>query len=154
MRELYGLVVSHQVEKQYLALVLGDWPISLQEVSLPLQKNVLKSGERKVEVNEKGQPAVTRFRPLKSFKETTLLEVRPVTGRMHQIRVHAASMGYPIVGDEKYGDTYFNQRLRQRWQRRLFLHAAGLQWTLSNGKKIGICTVLDEDWRKVLREAV
>jgi 23S rRNA pseudouridine955/2504/2580 synthase len=94
-------------------------------------KNTLRSGERVVRVSEEGKPASSIFRPLQVFADASLVEVRLLTGRTHQIRVHAASIGQPIAGDEKYGDEDFNRQMKSYGLRRLFLHAKSLAFALS-----------------------
>ena len=149
---LHQLLIHQAITKQYLLLVKGRWPDTLQEVALPLQKNVLKSGERMVMIHEDGKPAVTRFRLMRRFKTVTLLEARPLTGRTHQIRVHAAQMGYPIVGDEKYGDANFNKQMRRQGIKRLFLHSAGLSFPFSQERHMGVCVPLEANLWKILEQ--
>lgn len=124
---LRGDVAEERVHKVYLTLVRGRWPDALREVDAPLEKNTLRGGERVVEVRGDGKPSRTRFRVLRRFSEATLLETRPITGRTHQIRVHAAHAGHPIAGDDKYGDPAFDRALRSRGLTRLFLHAARIE---------------------------
>ena len=112
-----------QVDKRYRLLVQGEWRGGGRRVDLPLQRNVLRSGERIVRVQASGQSAHTAFTPLATQPRASLLEARPVTGRTHQIRVHAASLGMPLAGDERYGDRTFNNELRALGLKRLFLHA-------------------------------
>ncbi|MDH3636927.1 MAG: RluA family pseudouridine synthase [Gammaproteobacteria bacterium] len=121
-------VRSHRVKKRYLALVRGHWPASLREIDAPLRKNAVRAGERRAVVDERGRSAKTRFRPLTYFRDATLVEIVLFTGRTHQARVHAASAGYPIAGDGKYGDWEFNARLAAIGLNRLFLHAASLSF--------------------------
>ena len=92
----------------------------------------LQSGERVVRVDPLGKPAATLFRVLNRFAEATLTEATLETGRTHQIRVHAAANGTPILGDEKYGDEEANRRFRQAGLKRLFLHAASLRFAWPN----------------------
>lgn len=148
--ELHQLLIEKKTIKQYLALVKGQWPATLNKISASLQKNVLQSGERIVRVSDQGKPAITRIRVIKYFTNTTLLEARPITGRTHQIRVHVAYAGHPIVGDEKYGDATFNKQMRQHNFKRLFLHSAGIACTLTNGQVIGICSPLSRELRASL----
>ncbi|WP_423062288.1 23S rRNA pseudouridine(955/2504/2580) synthase RluC [Candidiatus Paracoxiella cheracis] len=141
---LHELLTHRKVVKQYLALVKGHWPDDVKEVNEPLRKNILRSGERIVTVTDEGKPAATKFRVLKKYKNATLVEAKPLTGRTHQIRVHAAVMGHPIAGDEKYGDAEFNKRMRHLGLKRLFLHAAGIRFKLPD-QNINVCNALDED---------
>jgi 23S rRNA pseudouridine955/2504/2580 synthase len=115
------------VEKRYQALLAGRWRKDGAEVNAPLRKNTLQGGERVVRVDADGKAAVTRFRVLRRFADSTLVEAVLVTGRTHQIRVHAAHLGTPILGDPKYGDAEANARYRALGLRRMFLHAAELR---------------------------
>jgi 23S rRNA pseudouridine955/2504/2580 synthase len=112
------------VQKFYLVLVRGAWRNEKQSVKLPLNKYVLASGERRVSVNEAGMPAHTIFRLKRSLGEFSLLEAELKTGRTHQIRVHLAHLGFPIAGDDKYGDFAFNKTLAKQGLKRMFLHAS------------------------------
>jgi 23S rRNA pseudouridine955/2504/2580 synthase len=120
--ELHRMLRDGQVQKRYLAVVKGALAKKTLELRESLHKYVTASGERRVSVHEDGMAAVTKVRKLKSNTEFSLLEVELLTGRTHQIRVHLAHAGYPIVGDDKYGDFALNRRLKQR----LLLHAAKL----------------------------
>ncbi len=126
LRTLHELLRGDGVEKRYLALVAGRWEQERETVKAPLLKNTLKSGERMVRVDREGKPATTRFRVLERFTDATLLEAQLLTGRTHQIRVHLAHLGTPVLGDEKYGDADANRRFRELGLRRLFLHAESL----------------------------
>jgi 23S rRNA pseudouridine955/2504/2580 synthase len=128
LMELHELLRGDGVKKSYLALVRGHWPDRLREVDAALEKNTLRGGERVVEVRVDGKESRTLFRPLRRFAaEATLVEASPITGRTHQIRVHAAHAGHPIAGDDKYGDPTFDRRLKERGLSRLFLHAARIE---------------------------
>ncbi len=113
-----------QVEKLYLALVKGRWRDSKRSVKLPLNKYVLKSGERRVSVHSEGAPAHTVFHLRRAWRDYSLLEAELKTGRTHQIRVHLAHLGYPVAGDDKYGDFALNKALARQGLRRMFLHAS------------------------------
>lgn len=117
------------INKIYHALVVGNWAAKCQQVTAPLLRYALQSGERMVKVDDEGKPSITRFRILQTFKGLTLIEAKPVTGRTHQIRVHCQYMGHPIIGDDKYGDAEVDQQQRQQGLKRLFLHAAELRLT-------------------------
>lgn len=114
------------IDKVYQALAQGRWPSHQREVRAPLRKNELQSGERVVRVSADGKDSLTEFRVLRRFAQATLVEARPVTGRTHQIRVHARHAGHPLAGDDKYGDETFNRAMKQQGLQRLFLHAASL----------------------------
>jgi len=121
--ELHRMLREGEVEKIYVAVVKGAPAQDSFEIRESLHKHVTGSGERRVSVHEGGKAALTRVKVLKRGK-FSLLEVRLLTGRTHQIRVHLAHEGYPIVGDDKYGDFALNRELRQR----LLLHAAKLSF--------------------------
>ncbi len=110
--------------KRYLVLVKGDWRAPKQSVRLALERHVLPSGERRVSVSEDGKASLTTFRLQRRFGAFTLLEAELKTGRTHQIRVHLAHLGFPIAGDDKYGDFVLNKTLARTGLKRLFLHAA------------------------------
>lgn len=138
------------VEKHYTALVAGNWPRRLKAVHESLEKSVVKSGERVVVAAANGQAAETRFEVLRRFGTCTLLDVRPITGRMHQIRVHAQAAGYPLAGDRKYGDKMFNRDMRKRGLRRLFLHASRLVFRDEQGIRREVCAPLEPSLQSVL----
>jgi 23S rRNA pseudouridine955/2504/2580 synthase len=119
--ELHRMLREGEVGKVYLAVVKGVAKKRL-ELRESLHKYVTASGERRVSVHEDGQSAITRTKLMKAKGEFSLLEVQLLTGRTHQIRVHLAHAGHPIVGDDKYGDFALNRELKQR----LLLHAARL----------------------------
>jgi 23S rRNA pseudouridine955/2504/2580 synthase len=134
LRELHGLLrgEGQGVDKVYLALVAGRWPRALTEIEAPLEKHALASGERMVRVSAAGRSALTRFRVREWLPGATLLEVRPVTGRTHQIRVHAKHAGYPLLGDDKYQGDQERALAASLGLRRLFLHAWQLAFQLGD----------------------
>lgn len=122
---------SDTITKVYQALVVGRWPARALEVKAPLLKLEQSDGrERIVKVHPEGKRSLTRFNVLREFREFTLVEARPMTGRTHQIRVHAQYKGCPLLGDEKYGDDAVNASMRSRGAKRLFLHASALGFRL------------------------
>lgn len=123
LKHLHEQFRSDQVEKCYLALLAGVWPKARLTVDAPLKKNILQSGERMVKVSAEGKSAVTVFVRAESYQKATLVQAKPVTGRTHQIRVHAQHLGHGILGDERYGDQNANREFRQLGLKRLFLHA-------------------------------
>jgi 23S rRNA pseudouridine955/2504/2580 synthase len=128
LRTLHELIRQNQVDKRYLALLAGSWRKGSQVVRAALRKNTLQGGERVVRVAADGKPAETRFRRLQRFPRATLVEVDLMTGRTHQIRVHSAWLGSPVLGDDKYGDADANKWARQLGLKRLFLHAHSLRF--------------------------
>ena len=122
---LHRMLREGEIEKRYLAVVKGRWQ-GPREILAPLHKHVTASGERRVSVKEGGMAAATRVGVVKRAREASVLEVRLLTGRTHQIRVHLAHAGHPILGDDKYGDFALNRALAGRGVKRLLLHAASL----------------------------
>lgn len=126
LKQLHELFRDNHVQKTYLALLAGQWARKKLVVNAPLLKNVSKGGERMVVISQAGKEAETLFRRMKLFADSTLVEASPKTGRTHQIRVHAASLGHPIVGDERYGRDDINRGFKGRGYKRMFLHAEKL----------------------------
>jgi len=110
-------------DKRYLVLVKGRWMNNTQHVKLPLHKYLTEGGERRVSVAAEGKASHTVFRLLARWPEMSLLEAQLKTGRTHQIRVHLSHLGFPILGDEKYGDFALNKTLRRDGLKRMALHA-------------------------------
>ncbi|HBZ07281.1 RluA family pseudouridine synthase [Massilia haematophila] len=121
-------------DKRYLTAVSGNWVNKRQHVKLPLHKYTTPDGERRVVVQAGGMESHTVFSLLRKWEEFALLEAELKTGRTHQIRVHLASSGFPILGDEKYGDFALNKQLQKATEtrgalRRMFLHAHKITFT-------------------------
>lgn len=119
-----------RVHKRYLTLLVGKLPRASVRVDAPLEKSVLRGGERLVEVSEHGKASRSEFRLVQAFRGYSYCEVIIDTGRTHQIRVHAQHLGLPVAGDDKYGDAEANRKLKEIGLRRLFLHAARLEFDL------------------------
>lgn len=114
LKGLHEQLREKTMEKNYWALVVGEWAAKIKNVTEPLRKNTLQSGERVVRVDEEqGKASHTRFRVLERFDGCTLVQASPVTGRTHQIRVHTQCKGHPIACDDKYGDQVFDS-LKQK----------------------------------------
>jgi len=152
LRELHAQLRDRTIDKRYLLLVQGVWRGGGRRVDLALSRDQVRGGERVVRVAKDGQEAATRFTPLELFAETTLLRARPLSGRTHQIRVHATALGHPIAGDGKYGDPAFNLALRARGLRRLFLHACELRLTLPDGDPLRVVAPLAPELEAILDE--
>ena len=123
---LHDMMREGRVQKRYLTLVAGRWLNSLQHVKLALHKFLTEGGERRVCVNPEGKPAHSVVRLVKRWQDYSLVEVELKTGRTHQIRVHLSHLGFPLCGDDKYGDFSLNKRLEKQGLKRMFLHAAKL----------------------------
>ena len=123
LREKKGLI------KQYELIVHGHWPTQVRRVDLRLSKMRLDSGERVCRVDETGKESITQFEVIRRLSGMTWLRARPITGRMHQIRVHAAASGHPIIGDPKYGNAIKDAKLTPK---RMMLHASSLKTARSS----------------------
>ncbi len=113
LRDLHARFRDGLVEKNYLALVVGDWQFGEQLIDAPLFVQHRQQGERHVVVSSSGKPARTRVSLSRTYGVYSLLQCAPETGRTHQIRVHLAHAGHPILGDERYGDADANLEARQ-----------------------------------------
>lgn len=147
LRAIHDALRTGAVDKRYLALVAGSWRQGVKEIAVPLRK-IMRGGEHLMEVGE-GKPARTRLQPISLFRQASLLEALPLTGRTHQIRVHAAYCGHSVAGDDKYGDPEFNRRMQAVGLRRLFLHAHSIAIVLG-GREINVSAPLDDALKAVL----
>ena len=130
-QELLRQFKEREVEKCYIALVWGKMPRKEGTITWAIGRHT-KHGERMSVKTNKPRVAETRYRVKKSHEEFTLLDIRPITGRTHQIRVHLAASGHPVVGDSRYG-----RKKKQSGCPRLFLHAHRLAFTHpSSGEKV------------------
>ncbi len=126
---LHEMMRTRAIDKRYLVAVAGRFRNEKQHVRLALAKRTTAQGEKRVSVSGQGQVAETVFRRLARGARFSLLEAELLTGRTHQIRVHLAHLGHPVLGDDKYGDFELNKRLRKVGLHRMFLHAARLAFT-------------------------
>jgi 23S rRNA pseudouridine955/2504/2580 synthase len=127
---------KQDINKTYHALVEGQWPSKCNKVDAPLRKSESPGGGRIVRVDQSGKPSLTLFKVLKRFKDCTLIEAKPITGRTHQIRVHAQYAGCSLVGDDKYGNDDFSRRMKSKGIGRLCLHAARLEVRLPDQEQL------------------
>ena len=134
------------VSKHYDLVVDGRWPAGLDVVDKPLARYALRSGERRVRVRDDGEPSTTEFEVVDRLREATWLAAFPKTGRTHQIRVHAAASGHPVLGDAKYA------RGGARGHSRLFLHATALTFRL-RGRRLRVVAPVPREFG-VLRDAL
>ncbi|MEQ1803578.1 MAG: RluA family pseudouridine synthase [Gammaproteobacteria bacterium] len=145
LRALHAQFRDGTVDKRYLALLIGRWPGRARTVDAPLVTYERRGGERHVRVDAAGKEAVTHFVPLERFPDAVLAEVHLTTGRTHQIRVHAASIGHPVAGDERYGPAE-DPVVRAHGLKRLFLHSRSLGFrSPRSGDAITIEAPLGED---------
>ena len=143
LKHLQDQFRERETGKTYLALVQGDWPARLKVIDQPLHKYLLPDGERRVKVTGKDDPdgmrSITLVKVAQRLAGCTLLEVTIKTGRTHQIRVHLASQGHPIAGDDKYGDFEWNKALQKHGLKRMFLHAWRLQFNHpASGERVAL----------------
>jgi len=151
LRGMHDILKSGDVKKMYLALLKGQLMKTLQTVDLSLSKKGGASGDRKVRVDKAGKQALTHFYLLERFNVASLSRVELMTGRTHQIRVHAASIDHPLAGDEKYGDWEFNRAMKKSGLKRLFLHAQTLSFKMpTTGKQINLTAQLPDELQQCL----
>jgi len=124
---LHAMLREGRGRKHYLALVAGNWPNDRQHLRSPLTKWLTRTGERRVRVDDAGQPAHTIVEVVRRFKAATLLRAELRTGRTHQIRVHLAASGFAIIGDDKYGNDADAAAFASQGFTRMFLHAHSLE---------------------------
>jgi len=152
LKVFHELFRGDGVNKTYLALLAGQFKHKKQLVEAPLLKNIQQGGERMVMVSQSGKSAETLFTRLKQFQEATLVHAAPKTGRTHQIRVHAAWMGHPIIADDRYGRDEVNKAFKKRGYKRLFLHAEQLQFAHPvSGEALSFTAPLPEDLQLLLQ---
>ena len=149
---LHAMLRDRAIDKRYLAGVAGRFRNELQRVRVPLAASSTAEGKR-VRVSGEGQVAETVFRRLHRGTESSLLEAELLTGRTHQIRVHLAHVGHPILGDDKYGDFELNKKLRKLGLKRMFLHAAAVAFPHPlTGEAVRIESPLAPDLDRFRRE--
>ena len=143
---LHDMLRSRDMDKRYLVGVAGRFRNELQRVRLALAKRDAADGGKRVSVSEAGQSAETVFRRVSRGPAASLLEAELLTGRTHQIRVHLAHLGHPVLGDDKYGDFERNRALRKEGLKRMFLHAASISFRHpGTGEEVTIASPLPAD---------
>jgi len=143
---MHEAIRNNGMDKRYLILVHGTWPEQKKRVALPLKKYLLANGERHVRVEKEGQHSETVFYLKERLGDFSVLEAQLITGRTHQLRVQLAHLGFPIAGDDKYGDFALNKVLQKQGLKRMFLHAAetGIHHPLS-GEKLRFVAPLPQE---------
>lgn len=153
LRHLHEQLRIKTIQKDYLALVRGQWQSHCKVVQAPLLKNELSSGERIVRVSEQGKPSETRFSIEERYIAATLIKASPITGRTHQIRVHTQYAGHPIALDDKYGNAEFDRQMRELGLDRLFLHAFSLCFEHpKTGETLRLNAPLDGKMKNILQK--
>jgi len=151
LRAIQALLEARSVNKTYWALVCHPWQGKKSVlVDVALEKNTLKSGERVVRVTNDGKLSQTSFKLLENYQQSCWVEASPKTGRTHQIRVHSAHLGHPIVGDPKYGGDMSIDGLDAK-KNRLYLHARAIQFNL-NDKNYSFQADLDQRFAETLKQ--
>nr|WP_225869874.1 RluA family pseudouridine synthase [Glaciimonas sp. PCH181] len=157
LTNLHEQMRDGDTDKRYLVLVQGDWKNARQHVKLPLHKYTAADGERRVRVQEGGQESHTIFNLIRRYGDFALLEAELKTGRTHQIRVHLASSGFAIAGDDKYGDFALNRALQKAEGdrialKRMFLHAYQITFTHpESGKAVTLKAKLPPECERFLK---
>lgn len=150
LRALHEQFREGRVEKNYLALVAGDWQHGERMIDAPLRVSHRRGGERHVIVDPGGKSAQTRVRLSGALGVFSLVQCQPLTGRTHQIRVHLAATGHPIVGDERYGEAAVNLQATALGLKRLFLHAQSIAFPDANGNEQHFTAPLSADLTRFL----
>jgi len=158
LKHLQDQFRERETGKTYLALVQGSWPEKLKVIDSALHKFLLPDGERRVKVTSNEDPdgmrSITLVKVAERLVGCTLLEVTIKTGRTHQIRVHLASQGHPIAGDDKYGDFDWNKILQKQGLKRMFLHAWRLQFSHpATGKRVELKSNLPSELQLYVNHA-
>ena len=145
--------ISNGIQKRYQSLLVGNWVHGPREIDLSLETVRSTNKSRRSVVTGNGRHANSRFVPIQHFDEYVLVRIELRTGRMHQIRAHAAAIGYPVGGDRKYGSRDGNRRLRRVGLKRLFLHAAEVELIHpQTGQKLTVKATLPDELTEVLME--
>jgi len=152
LRALHALLREDAFDKRYLALLKGKWELGAKLIDAPLNTEARVGGERTVRVDPRGKAAASQFKVVQFFgRLATLVEVNLLTGRTHQIRVHAAHAGHPVAGDPKYGDEAFNAQMRELGLTRLFLHAHSTSWPdVDRQVEVSVNAPLPDELKRVL----
>jgi len=153
LKQLHEQIREHDMEKEYLCLVKGQWPKGQCKINLPLIKNTLQSGERVVKVSKEGKPSISFFNLQHQFEDCALMSVVLKTGRTHQIRVHAQAQGCGLIGDDKYGDKTVNLTFKRKGMKRLALHAQFLGFVHPvTQEKMRLEAPLHDDFKQIIKK--
>lgn len=151
LRTLHALLRDGEVQKSYLTLLAGRWNLGHKNIAAPLRTDLRVGGERTVKVDAQGKDALTEFKLIEHYgAKASLIEAIIHTGRTHQIRVHAAYCGHPVLGDDKYGDKALNAEFAQLGLKRMFLHAHSLSFSWPDGSEQSFSAPLPTELRSLL----
>lgn len=149
LREINSMLRDGKIIKKYILFVKGQWKGKDCIVDAPLLK-INYGNERMVKVNPDGKKSLTIFKPIKIGTNFSLLLAELKTGRTHQIRVHASHIGYPIIGDDKYGDKLFNNLMKKNGIKRMLLHSYIINFYWNDNTKIELKAKLDNEFRLLM----
>jgi 23S rRNA pseudouridine955/2504/2580 synthase len=135
LKQLHSAMYNHEIEKSYSALLAGRIVDKKITIDKPLRKTNINLGERMVTIAENGKSAMTKLSRERIFQSASLVNIKLITGRTHQIRVHTASIGHPVIGDIKYGNRVINREYKKQGLKRMFLHAKTLKLRSPVSKK-------------------
>lgn len=155
LQALHALFKKGGIDKRYLTLVAGRWQGGERHIKNNLVRTTSRQGKMRVsDAETAGKHAESIFTPRERFRGATLLEVKLLTGRMHQIRTQLAHLGTPVLGDDRYGDFSLNRQLKKDVNlKRLFLHAYSIDFTLEfSTQRYHIEVPLAEDLQRVLEQ--
>lgn len=152
LKQIHEMLREKDMDKRYLALVHGKVDFRKKTIDFPLSTGVVSNGERFVQTSKSGKKAVTKVNTLQVFENSSLLSITLLTGRTHQIRVHLKAIGFPIVGDDKYGDRELDKLLFNVIPKRMYLHAAALSFNRpDNETKFAICALPDSKFSTAIK---
>lgn len=150
--DVQDALLNEESEKEYVFLVKGDWKVKKHTVEHALEKQANNSIGSKMAGSDSGKDAITIFSTKERFKKHSLMSASILTGRTHQIRVHAQLEGHPIAGDKRYGDFEYNRNLQKLGLQRMFLHAAYLKLSLRDlSQTIEFRAPLPEELKKLCK---
>ncbi|WP_020559922.1 RluA family pseudouridine synthase [Thiofilum flexile] len=156
LTQLHALMREGEVDKRYQTLVAGQWQDGVQHITTNLMRehNAVRGHKMRVlDDDDEGKEAESIFTPKRIMSQATLMDVKILTGRMHQIRVQLAHLGYPILGDDRYGDFALNRELKALGLKRMFLHANHMEFILRmTGRRYRLEAPLPAELHHVLRE--
>ena len=151
LRDLHQDIRLRQVEKRYCALLLGTLPPGIERISAALANSRAQGRERRAAVDDDGKASETVCESITPCGAHSLVQLRLITGRMHQIRAHARHIGHPVAGDRVYGDREFNAAMAERGLNRLFLHASSISFA-SDLQLLTVTAPLPSALQRVLTE--